>query len=312
MKCAAVFSVVIPNYNRVESLVRAVNSALVQGCFVREVIVVDDCSDNIDEIEEALMSIGDDKVVLVKNNKKSNAAKTRNQGQGWQVLPGCHFLTLMMCSWKESLLQSKKTLMLVQLWMLFSIIGREFFFNDKIEREVPSRRLSDGEHIADYLFVDGEIMQTSTLTIPKDFFSRGGFNESYPRHQDYDICLSLYHQGYSFLLVDFPGTAIYWTSQARPADKGESISYSRNWAIENRSRMTKQAFNGFCFYFVAIKAARCGRKREAVRALGSLEGASGVSLKRAMVYLSILFIPSLFMRRAYLLYKSFSVERKRL
>lgn len=63
-------------------------------------------------------------------------------------------------------------------------------------------------------------MQTSTLTIHSSFFERFGFNEEYVRHQDYDLCLTLYENGYTFKQLDFVGTNIYWGTHERPISKG--------------------------------------------------------------------------------------------
>lgn len=299
------FSVVIPNYKRVDELVRAVKSVLEQADLVEEIIIVDDLSDNIEEIERAVDNIGSDKIRLVKNTFKSNAAQTRNQGgrlakSQWVLLLDSDdvFLEGKLTAIKNEISKNVNDKVVyyntAQVW-----------FDNKLEKIAPSRPLEVGEHISDYLFIDSEIMQTSTLAVPKYFFDEVGFNETYTRHQDYDLCLSLYHAGFAFKLVDVQGTAIYWSSATRPTDKGESAEYSLAWAVENRHRMTPSAFDNFYFYFVVLKLLRAGQKRNAVRELRFISKASSVSAKKKFMFVVLFIMPSFFMDSAYILYKNF-------
>jgi amylovoran biosynthesis glycosyltransferase AmsB len=303
MSNIGLFTVVIPNYNRVYELVRAVKSVLKQQEYVDEIIVVDDCSDNIEDISYALGQLKSDKISLIKNKFKSNAAQTRNQGaklasSEWVLLLDSDDVFLEgKLSAIKSQIESDNSSKIVyynkaQVW-----------FDSKLERIAPSRALAKEENISDYLFIDSEIMQTSTLAVHQAFFSECGFNEKYKRHQDYDLCLSLYHAGYEFKLVDIQGTAIYWGSSNRPTDKGESAEYSRQWALENRQRMSYKAFDNFYFYFVVLKLLRAGKKIESIKRLRDIGSFSSVSIKRKLIFAVLFLMPSYFMNTAYLAYK---------
>ncbi|MEQ3960085.1 glycosyltransferase family 2 protein [Escherichia coli] len=77
------FTVVIPNYKRVEELKRALQSIIDQKNFeelVDKIIIVDDKSENVKLIDDTISLLNNNKILHIKNNFKSNAAYTRNQG----------------------------------------------------------------------------------------------------------------------------------------------------------------------------------------------------------------------------------------
>lgn len=73
-------SVVIPSYNRAKTIRRSVESVLAQEGAEKEVIVVDDCSD--DNTREVLDGIGSGCVRYIRLDKNSGACVARNTGIG--------------------------------------------------------------------------------------------------------------------------------------------------------------------------------------------------------------------------------------
>ena len=73
-------SVIIPTFRRHDSLVLAVRSALLQGDAIREVLVVDDNRDPDDEgkVQALLASIGDPRLVYLRNRGKPGGSSSRN------------------------------------------------------------------------------------------------------------------------------------------------------------------------------------------------------------------------------------------
>ena len=71
-------SVVIPSYNRSNTIERAVKSVLAQPGVDLEVIVVDDCSD--DNSGEVVRGMGDERVRFVRLDARSGACVARNRG----------------------------------------------------------------------------------------------------------------------------------------------------------------------------------------------------------------------------------------
>ena len=68
------FSVVIPTYNRPNATINALNSVLDQTSQEFEVIIIDDASDNIDELVEYINELGDHRINLVQHNINRNGA----------------------------------------------------------------------------------------------------------------------------------------------------------------------------------------------------------------------------------------------
>ena len=296
------FTVVIPNFKRVTELVRALESVLSQELseeLLDSIIIVDDYSDNIDEIIAAVEKLNSTKVMMINNSFKSNAAVTRNQGA-----------RLAKTKW-VSFLDSDDIFMPGKLISLANAVSSEsdvyynkalVYFNNKLESIVPSRPIKDNEHISDYLFTSKELMQTSTLTVRRSFFDDNGFNEKYIRHQDYDLCLSFEFSGLKIEFVDTVGTAIFWNSKDRPNLKGESFDYSYNWLIENEDRMSPSAINEFYYNFVVLKAARNNNKKYSLKAAMKLKK-EVVTVNKLLTYCTVLVIPYSLQNLFYINYK---------
>lgn len=298
------FTVVIPNFKRVTELVRALESVLSQELseeLLDSIIIVDDDSDNIDEIIAAVEKLNSAKIKMINNSFKSNAAVTRNQGARlaktkWVCfldsddvfLPG-KLISIANAVTSESDVYYNKALV---------------YFNNKLEAIVPSRPIKDNEHISDFLFTSKELMQTSTLTVRKSFFDDNGFNEKYIRHQDYDLCLSFQYSGLKVELIEIVGTAIFWNSKDRPNLKGESFDYSYNWLVENEDRMTLSAINEFYYNFVVLKAARNNNKKYSLKAAIKLKK-EVLTIKRIFTYCAVLAIPYSLQNLFYINYKRF-------
>lgn len=300
------FSIIIPNYKRVAELKRALDSIRSQFDYselVDQIIIVDDKSDNIKDIENLVLSYNDPKITLIKNDFKSNAAATRNQGAKIARTPWVCFLD------SDDAFNTNKLLLLreyIQSGADVYYNKAQVYFNDEIEDVVPHRALKKNEHISDYLFVSGQYMQTSTLTVRRSFFDNNGFNENYIRHQDYDLCLTFNDHHMKIELADFIGTFIYWNSTERPNNKGESYDYSLNWLQENKSRITPLAFKYFYFNFIVLKAARNGAKIYSFQHFLKMKN-KHVGIKKMLTYMFVLAIPVNLQHWAYIKYKKVKI-----
>ncbi|HHG8827783.1 TPA: glycosyltransferase family 2 protein [Escherichia coli] len=303
------FTVVIPNYKRVEELKRALQSIIDQKNFeelVDKIIIVDDKSENVKLIDDTISLLNNNKILHIKNNFKSNAAYTRNQGAKCAKTEWVCFLDSDDSFAADKLIKlaheivennhSNKTVFINQ-----AVV----YFNKEIEDIVPHRAIGEKEHISDYLFVSDEYMQTSTLTIHSSFFERFGFNEEYVRHQDYDLCLTLYENGYTFKQLDFVGTNIYWGTHERPISKGESVNYSLKWITENKGRVTECAYNNFMFKFVVMKCLRGGGKLHSLQYISNVK-LNYISYKYKMYFLILFFTPGFLY---FYLYNSFKKRK---
>lgn len=304
------FSVVIPNYKRTHELKRAIDSVLRQDGYddlIENIFIVDDKSENIDEIEVIINDYNRKEIILIKNDFKSNAAYTRNQGARYAISEWICFLdsddTFTPTKVKE-LSEFIKNDMDV-------IYNKAFvYFDDTLDDIVPHRALNSHEDISDYLFFSKEYMQTSTLTVRRSFFNAYGFIENYKRHQDYDLCLTFQQTGMRIAFLDIPCTNIIWGGSERPIMKGESFEYSLNWLNENRGRITDLAYDSFYWSFIVIKAARSANKIQSIKYFLGMNK-KNIRFKDLLIYLTILSIPSILQHKIYLAYKRLNTyERK--
>lgn len=293
--------VVIPSFKRTDALENAVKSALAQGEFLGKVIVIDDASPNQIDIGNMLKRLNDPKVLFVPNQHKSNAAQTRNQGIDLSVSPWVAFLDS-----DDVFLPGK--LKAISQAVIDNPEANVFynkaltFFDGMQDGVVPVRFKNDSESVSDYLFAHGQMLQTSTLVASRELLRRARFNPAYKRHQDYDLCLSFDQCQARFVGVDFVGTAIFWNSDERPQDKGESVAYSHQWLDENRYRLSDDACKAFYWQFVVMKSVRQGMKCESLSLIKALS-LKDVGIRSLFVYFSLLLLPSIFYRRCYVFYK---------
>ena len=181
-------SVIIPTYKRSKMLCRAIESALTQTYQAIEVIVVDDNDPNSNfrkQTEARMKMYSDDpRVRYIKHSKNKNGAAARNTGI--HNARGCYIALL---------------------------DDDDFFYPTKIEKQVKfleknisydavyCGRVQNGRNV--YGKLDGDLskvllLETFTPTTPSLMFRKevileiGCFDESYKRHQDYELLLKFF------------------------------------------------------------------------------------------------------------------------
>jgi amylovoran biosynthesis glycosyltransferase AmsB len=260
------FSVVIPNHGRVTPLIRAIQSSLAPSDGGVEVLVVDDASPNLKEIEAAVAALQDDRVRLLRLPAKGNAAAARNFGADhargeWILLLDSDdvYLSSRLASIERALASGTEADVLY--------CRARFLCDGKIIGVRPSRSMAVGETISDFLFVRSESLMTSTLAVRADIFREVRFDDRYHRHQDYDFCLRLEQRGARFQYLNEVDTEVYWSITSGPVSKGESPEFSMQWALDHRQAMSQAAFRRFVSRFVVLKNLRLGRRRAALLAM---------------------------------------------
>ena len=180
-------SVVIPNYNRINQLKRAVNSVLNQTYSINEIIIVDDCSLSFirDEIKSTF--IKNDKIKLIFNKKNMGGAFSRNIG----VQNSRNDIIAFLDSddfWKKD--KIKKQINLIVPKNNFHLV---YCAQDKIE-------LHRGNVLEQ--LIEGWIMPNpSSILITKESFLKiGGFDKTLVSCQDHDFWFRYSAMGF---LVDY-------------------------------------------------------------------------------------------------------------
>lgn len=239
-------SVIIPTYNRCNTIRKSVESVLGQSYGNLECIVVDDCSD--DGTEYIIQDISDGRVKYVKNSTRLGAAKSRNIG--------CAYATGSVVAFNDSddIWREQKLFKQLQVLLENDAYGMVYCPFQRMEgditRKVPRygipRKYLSG-NMFDFL-LKGNVIGTPTMLIKKTcFIEAGGFDEDLEALEDYDLALNLsrkYEIGYvEECLVDGYGV-----------DKGVN-SQQASLVDASIKLVNKYRCNGYdnAFFYIMIK-----------------------------------------------------------
>lgn len=241
------FSIVIPTYNRGPLLLRAILSCLSQSFASFELVVVDDGS--TDGTEENMAGLKDPRVRYIRQ-ENSGAARARNRGA--QASAGRYIAFLdsddEFLPRKLELFHAAITAAEQEDAQLGNLVWYSpLYFHRGVGNQAvkPSRAIQPGERVGDYLFVNGGMMQTSTLVIPRDLFLQVGFNQGLRSLQDLDLCLRLEGAGASFRMLETPLSVWYDDFREGRVSYATTAEQVVNWANAQRELLSERAYYGF-------------------------------------------------------------------
>ncbi len=197
-------SVILPTFNRAALLPLAIQSILDQTYEKFELILVDDGS--TDDTEQIVQSFSDSRIryLHLENNVGSSAARNR----GIEI---AHGDLLAFEDSDDRWLPDKLAIQVRALEQSPATVGvcvcsYQHLKSGKTRRVVHSEEKISGQDVIDHLLL-GFSYGTQTLLIRKETFAvTGGFDESLPRRQDWELCLRLAaHTSFVFIsdvLVD--------------------------------------------------------------------------------------------------------------
>ena len=195
-------SVIIPVYNRIDTLRKAIESVLGQNYKDIEILVIDDCSDK--PISSLIESFNTSLIRYFRFNKKTNANVARNKGIKESKGDYIAFLDSDDKWDKTHLVNSLQFISQHKLDGVYSGIN--------VHREINSvyipREINKDEFFINYLF-DGGLCQTSTIVVEKDCIVNNLFDETLERHQDWDFSIRFYNK-YNFKLMQECNVNVYW------------------------------------------------------------------------------------------------------
>ncbi len=173
------FSVVVPSYNSssyIGSAFKSIEVASKGRPF--EILVVDDLSSDTESLEEVCSQHS--AVRLIKKEKKTNAAHSRNLG-----VAHSHYDLVLLLDSDDELLESAvdQRLALHEKYNAGVIFGN--YITKRGEKQVLSTMQWEGEPVRDFLFGGGGDFRTSTISIYKPFYKNTTFDEEAAKHQDW-------------------------------------------------------------------------------------------------------------------------------
>lgn len=182
-------SVVLPVYNREDTIARAINSVLNQTYTNLEIIVVDDCS--TDQSLRKIREFQDDRISVIALNQNAGANAARNKGA---MAAKGQFIAFQDSDdeWAEDKLEVQICDMVNRnlsasfcAHYLIENTGQSIVPKDYEDKEKYETGLTD-------VLAKHNVISTQTLVVGKGaFMAIGGFDEDMPRLQDYEFAIRL-------------------------------------------------------------------------------------------------------------------------
>lgn len=252
------FSVVIPTFNRADSILSTLDSCFNQTCDSLEVIVVDDGS--TDHTLKTLEQIDNDRLVVV---SQDNAGPAAARNHGMQKARGDYiaFLDSDDIWYPEFLAEVQNTL---------DEHGESLVYGQiVVDRGVgrywvkPERALGADEPIYDYLYVHGGFIQTSTMVIPRSLAEKIRWNEKVTFGDNDQFAIDCWQTGINFVML--PRPLILYADiispdalSQLPINAGTSEKYTNffQWMATQKPRMSAKSWAAFRGRFESVGLAR--------------------------------------------------------
>lgn len=259
-------SVIIPNFNRADVIMRAVGSALRQTHSELEVIVVDDASSNAAEMAASLKSIEDSRVQMIRHEVNQGGAAARNTGVA-AARGDCIAFLDSDDEWLPEKIEKQLQNASQQTddkWLIYSQSGVLTTQGSEVRRGVmPMLGIRPDEAIGDYLFAGRGWLQTSSMLLPTKLARECLFNPALRRHQDYDFLLRLEAQGCRFLMVPEPLVVVHWEDLHQSA-RGLDPESSLRFLDEYEKFLSPKARSGFVYSQIVSRLLGAGRRGKAL------------------------------------------------
>lgn len=204
-------SVVIPAYNAGSTIQQAIATARAQTLRPSQIVVVDDVSKD-DTIEQAEAVAGPD-LLVVRSPKNGGGGAARNRGIDHSTGDVVAFLDADDL-WAPNKLANQMALLRTQTRDSFCFTAVEQVNEYGEKHTLPKREPLPGEGLADYMLKAGNIMQTSTLLVPRHLLTKCRFNERLRRFQDLDFVLTLGEAGVAAVFCQQP--LVEWRNVGNP------------------------------------------------------------------------------------------------
>lgn len=192
---APLFSIVIPYYRKIDTICRAIDSCLAQTFKNFEIIIVDDCSG--DDINALLGDYEINALRLFVSEENEGVSCARNLGVEKSRGEYIAFLDA-----DDEFVPSKLETYCKQL-----APGRILASQTWVDRGVgsyvirPKRPYTTDQRIAEYVFVDNQPVQTSTIVVPAEVARKHLFRPFLRRLEENELILRLVSEGYEFRML---------------------------------------------------------------------------------------------------------------
>ena len=235
-------SVVIPCYNSSNTIASSVESVLNQSvdCQV-EILVVDDCSSDFQELKDIIDNIDNASVNLKVLASPINGGGGHARNIGISAATGEYICFL---DSDDEWFPNKLRVQLDN-YQEGEILTSQVKKGPSVGESIVLPKLVklENESISDALFVSNKLIQTSTFFMSSDIARDVLFNPDLPRHQDYDFLLRAESKGYK--VIQMEKTLSFWRvedeSSGRFLKKKATPEFFIEWYKEYKKYMTDKA-----------------------------------------------------------------------
>lgn len=251
------FSVVIPVYNRVEPLQRALKSILLQDYQSFEVIVVDDGSaaEMSMAIARLVTELKDNRVKLIAYQENRNGAYARNQGIAAATGNYICFLDSD-DEWLPAKLSQCKEFIRKHPDCKLFYHRYANVRQGKPEPALPAEPIKIGQTAAEYSFCTNRYggIQSSCITVEAEHAKSIRFNEQLKGHQDWDFVL---RATATLSYIGFIPAALTWRHIAEGnvgmVSRNLSYQFSRDFLTTYRRFFSLKATAAYAAYILTHK-----------------------------------------------------------
>ena len=225
-------SIIMPTYNRGETLPRAIQSVLDQLYQHFELIIIDDGSD--DNTEQAIRSIQDPRINYVRSNHKG-ASAARNIGIAQSKFRYIAFLDSD-DEWHPDFLSTLLDILINAVPQIGVVFCGYWYFSESEKIYKPQAcTFEQGDILPELL--RGNFVALPAAMIKKECISTcGDFDETLPCRHDWELWIRI-SEKWEFQYVDKPLLNVYKTQN--------SISVNRRYMLEGWAPLIQKHLNVF-------------------------------------------------------------------
>jgi len=181
-------SVIIPAYNRENTIIRAINSVINQDYQPYEIIVIDDFSK--DRTVEEVEKLKDNRIKIIRHSKNLGAAAARNTGIKQATGNIIAFQDSDDYWYKEKLSKQMQVLINSDFQAIFSLYKRNY---QNITEVIPDlKKQKKIKKDMKRVILTANYIGTPTLIVKKEVFNQiGYFDENLFQLEDWEFCIRL-------------------------------------------------------------------------------------------------------------------------
>lgn len=182
-------SVIIPTYNRGNSIIKSINSVISQTYYNLEILVIDDCS--TDNTETLISKLNDTRIKYIKLKENKGASFARNIGI--QISTG-KYITFQdsddiyhsnkIEKQYKNLIKKQSDLDFCQICLHFNDSFEAIFPRDYQQKNIRRKRILDE-------LCNGNFISTQSIFVKTTIIKDNLFDINFPRLQDYDLVLRI-------------------------------------------------------------------------------------------------------------------------